>query len=118
VERLGACGSSPHRSSSSLLSLVIVVLDLDRLVVGSFGALPVGSLLSGGIAFLFYISSGFSASLSYSLQVLAIQLSRSLKQLQRTAKIWVFFEFFGFLSVSRYPLAHSREAWNEESCRV
>ena len=105
--------------SSSLLSLVVVVL-CSISIAWLLGVSVFGSLLSGGIAFLFYIFSGFSASLSLSLflQILAIQLPRSLKLLQRTAKIWVFFEFFGFLPVSRYPLAHSREAWNQEPCRV
>ena len=58
--------------SSSLLSLVIVVLcsiSIAWLLGVSLGALPFGSLVSGGIAFLFYISSGFSLCISLSLSL-------------------------------------------------
>ena len=52
--------------SSSLLSLVVVVL-CSISIAWLLGVSVFGSLLSGGIAFLFYIFSGFSASLSLSL---------------------------------------------------
>ena len=65
VRSLFEAASTDHLRCSLLLLLCSI--SIAWLLGVSLGALPFGSLLSGGIAFLFYISSGFSLCISLSL---------------------------------------------------